>query len=382
MADPSTETQTDLRGILTAKYDEIEAAPEPTPEAAPEVEAAPAEPPAPVETEAQAAERARDDAGRFAKEGKKGKTTKTPATVSPDAAKPGTPPEAIADQGAAATPPTDAAAPVSPEPPKFKAPQSFKPHAREKWAAVPVEVQEEIDRVDREVRKTMQESSEARKFATNVHQTLAPFEGLARANGLDTVRYAGTVMQTAAALHMGTPQQKAAVVAQLIGTYGIDVDAVNAVMQGQAPAAAPQAPPQVNVRQEMQRVFSELQNQQLQQQATSAIEKARADSEFWGDVGEEKIVNLAAALINSEPGLDPILALKNSYGMLAERTPTVSGVLKQRAEAEAAKARLASTQQARAAAGSIKGTPTSQGESRPAGLRAVLEARAAKLGIR
>jgi hypothetical protein len=380
MSDPtSIETQTDLRGVLEAKYDEIEAAPEAPAEV---VETAPAEAPAPAETPAEADARSRDDAGRFAKESKKGKTTKTPPTEAPASAKSGTPPQAIEGEGAAAEPPTTAAAPVSPEAPKFKAPQSFKPHAREKWASVPVEVQEEITRVDAEIRRTMQETSEARKFSHSVQQTLAPFEGLARANGMDPVRYAGTVLQTAAALHMGTPQQKAAVVAQLIGSYGIDVDAVNAVMQGQAPAAAPQAVPQVDVRQEMQRVFSEIQNQNLTQQATTAIERARGEAEFWGDVGEGKIVNLAAALINSEPGLDPVLALKNAYDMLAARTESVASVLKQRQEAEAAKARIASTQQARAAAGSIRGTPSASGTSRPVGLRATLEAEAARLGIR
>jgi hypothetical protein len=138
----------------------------------------------------------------------------------------------------------------------------------------------------------------------------------------------------------------------------------------------------VDVRQEMQRVFSEYQNQQLTHQANSAIEKARGESEFWPDIGEGKIVNLAAALINSEPGLDPVVALKNAYEMLSARTPEVSAVLKQRQEAEAAKARIASTQQARAAAGSIRNTPGGTGESRPVGLRAVLEDRAAKLGIR
>jgi hypothetical protein len=378
-----------LREVLSAKFDELQSAPEPAPEPAavvetpaeaPVAEAAPAEP----TPEPTAAERARDEEGKFTKAPKASKAPKKSSTAAPSAAKPEPTPPAIEDQGAAAevtSPP--AAAPAVPEPPKLAAPQSWKPHAREKWASLPPEVQEEAVRVDREVQRVMRETAEVRKFAQVAQSTLAPFEGLARANGMDSVKYAGSVMQTAAALHMGTPQQKASIVAQLIGTYGIDVDAVNAVMQGQAPAqtAPPVQQPQ-NLQAEVQRYFEQMQSQQLTATAQAAIDKAKGECEFWNDIGQGKIVTMAAQLITMEPDLAPDVALKNSYDILSARTPSVSAVLKQRQEAEAAKARIASTQQARAAAGSIRSTPAAGADAKPVGLRAVLEDRAAKLGIR
>jgi len=379
-----------LREVLSAKFDELQAAPEAAPEPAAVVEtpaAAPAEAaPAEVvtETATEAAQRARDEAGKFVKENKSAKATKKPPTSAPAEAKPETPPPAIEGEGAAAeTPPPAAAAPVTTEAPKLAAPQSWKPHAREKWAALPPEVQEEAVRIDKEVQRVMRETAETRKFASSVQSTLAPFEGLARANGMDSVKYAGSVMQTAAALHMGTPAQKASIVAQLIGTYGIDVDAVNAVMQGQAPAQASQPAQQPqNVQAEVQRYFEQMQTQQLTNTAQQAIDKAKGECEFWNDIGQGKIVTMAAQLITMEPDLAPDVALKNSYEILSARTPSVSAVLKQRQEAEAAKARIASTQQARAAAGSIRSTPAAGADAKPVGLRAVLEDRAAKLGIR
>ena len=352
-----------IREVLNAEFDKMASAePSVQADAAP---AAPATTPeAPPATDTDTSGRARNELGRFTK----------PSTAVPPAEKPGTPSPAIEGQGeAAGTPP--AASPAVPEAPKWKPPQSWKPNVREKWAALPPEVQEEADRLDKEYQRIMREDADLRKSSTQVKEALAPYEGLARSQGMDPVRYAGSVLQTAAALHMGTPQQKAAIVAQLIGSYGIDVDAVNAVMQGQAPAQpTPQTQP-VNVQAEVRRVFEEMQNQTLTSQAQSAIDKTKAECEFWNDVGQGKIVTLAAGLINAEPELakTPDVALKTAYDMLSQRTPEISGVLKQRQEAEAAKARLASTQQAKVAGGSIRSQPAAVGQAKPTGIREALE---------
>jgi len=371
----------DIREVLSEKFDamqteapaEAPTTPTDTAPAAEVVTEAPAVEAAPEPT----GERVRDESGKFIK---KSSTAATPA------AKPGTPATAIEDQGAAAAPPTSpAAAPASPETPKFKAPQSWRPEVREKWASLPVEVQQEADRLDKEYQKILRDTAQARQMTNTVRETLAPFEGLARANGMDSLKYAGSVMQTAAALHMGTPQQKAAIVAQLISTYGIDVDGVNAVMQGQAPAQTQQAMSPEQVQEMARRAYQEerqkTQMQELTSVAQQALNKTKPGCEFWDDIGEQKIIELGAFFVERDPSLAPDVALKNAYDILADKNSQIAGVLKQRRDAEAAKARIASTQQAKTAAGSIRTQPAASGEAKVAGRRAVLEHAASKLGI-
>jgi len=370
----------DIREVLSEKFDAMQEAPAEAPTTP--TDTAPA---AEVVTEAPAVEAAPEPTGERVRD-ESGKFIKKSSTATPPAEKPGTPTKAIEDQGAAAATPTSpAAAPASPEAPKFKAPQSWRPEVREKWASLPVEVQQEADRLDKEYQKILRDTAQARQMSNTVRETLAPFEGLARANGMDSLKYAGSVMQTAAALHMGTPQQKAAIVAQLISTYGIDVDGVNAVMQGQAPAQPAQSMTPEKVQEMARRAYQEerqrTQMQELTSVAQQALNKTKPGCEFWDDIGEQKIIELGAFFVERDPSLAPDVALKNAYDILADKNPQVAGVLKQRREAEAAKARIASTQQARAAAGSIKTQPAASGEAKVAGRRAVLEHAASKLGI-
>ncbi len=130
----------DLRADLNAAFDAAEAStPDPapsTPEVAPEgasqppapSEAAQPSPPEPGETAQEA--RARDEKGRFAP---KGPEAPAPAIGAP--AKPQAPAEV------APTPPVES----------IKPPQSWKPGIREKFAALPPEVQQEVIRREREV---------------------------------------------------------------------------------------------------------------------------------------------------------------------------------------------------------------------------------------
>jgi hypothetical protein len=146
-------------------------------------------------------------------------------------------------------------------------------------------------------------------------------------------------------------------------------------MQGQAPA--PAAQPQVDIQAEIDRRLNQrleaVQMGQLTTRAQQAIETAKGKAEFWNDVGEGRIVNLAASLINDDKSLAPEVALQNAYDILAQRTPEISAVLKQRQDAEAAKARLASTQTAKAAAGSIRTQPGATGGTPPKDRRGALE---------
>jgi hypothetical protein len=325
------------------------------PVAAPVVEAAPesAAQPEPQETAAEAAQRARDEKGRFA--------PKAPeAKPEPAAAKPTDP----AKPAAEAKPPEPKPEPAA----HVKAPQSWKPQAREAFAKAPPEVQQEVMRRESEIARALNETADARKTVEQMRQTLQPYEAIARANGMDAMQYAGSVMQTAAVLHMGSAQQKAALVAQLIGAYGVDVDAVNAAMQGQAPrqAAPQQAPQDVSalVQQEFQRVAQEAQ----QQRAASAWEEFQAtEPEFLEQVkpAMREILHLAGQQNRN-------MTYQQAYDRACKLDEEVSAVLDQRKSAAAARAQAPTVQRAKVAGSSIKATPAATA-IRPAGPRSLRE---------
>lgn len=361
----SDETQ-DRRDVLSEAFDKLAA--EPAPEVEP-VEAAPEAAPADIEAEPEAdtrtaAERARDEKGRFAKGGEKPKAEAK--TVDPKPADPAKPSEAK---------PATEANPLEPKPesaaPPIRAPQSWKPAEREAFAKAPPEVQQAALRREAEITRALQETAEARKTVDQVQRTLSPYETIARANGMDAMQYAGSVLQTAAVLHMGAPQQKAALVAQIISAYGIDVDAVNAVMQGQAPAQhAPQQAPQ-DVSRLVQEEFQKRAQAASEQKAALAWQEFQAGSpEFLADVQEDmKLILEKAGRENRN------MTYQQAYDRACKLNEDVSAILAQRKAAEAAKAQIASTQRTRAAASSVKPMPAAAVSAQPADRREVLSRR-------
>jgi hypothetical protein len=359
--------------------DTLEAAPGPAVEAAPEsTEVAPEAEAAPVVDGAPP--RARDESGRFAKADKRAAEK---AQTAPEGAITGAPDKAAAEGqakagGAGNTPAAPPAAAVAAPIETLRAPSSWKPAAREAFARAPREVQDEVLRVDREVRSVMQEAAPLRQFAQTVQQTLAPYESIARANGMDSMSYAGSVLQSAAVLHMGTPQQKAALVASLITSYNIDPEHVNVAMQGQPGAATvtPQPPPvDVNaaVEQAIQSRLHAVEAQRAQGEAESFVQSA---PEYLSDVWQDMVEIIE---VGERQGRK--VTYQQAYDRACKMNDNVQDALSKRKAAEQAKTATAATQQARTAAVSIKSQPAAQVRAKPKGIDGAMAAAAEKLGL-
>lgn len=349
-------------------------APEPEVEAPVEQEAAPE--PEPTETATERAERLRDERGRFAAKPEDGSEAAPKSAQKPVAAtKAGAPGPAKA--GGVEPPTTPPAAAVEPAP--VKAPQSWKPQVRELAAKLPAEYRPILDEVNRrevETNRVMQESAEARKVAQQTYQALAPYEGIARAAGSDAWSWAGQALQERAVLQMGSPQQKAQVLARFLAEGGEPlVQAVAAVLDGQAPQAAPQQYQQpVNIQAEVQKV---LQAQIQQAQATKAerdIEAFKATNpEFLADVAQDMI-----ALFETAGRQGRNLTPQEAYDRACWMNPDVREILEKRKTVEAAKANAPSVAQARRAAVSVKASPAEPVKGKQdRSLREELEAAAA-----
>lgn len=114
-----------------------------------------------------------------------------------------------------------------------KPPNSWTPKVREHWAKLPQEVRAEIAKRELEIQQGLSRSGDARKFADQFAEVVRPFEGLIRAQNSTPLQAVQNLMTTAAGLSMGSPAQKAQIVANIIQNYGVDIATLDKVLVGQ-----------------------------------------------------------------------------------------------------------------------------------------------------
>jgi hypothetical protein len=342
MAEPS------LRESLLAAQQQVQQRPESTPaapveEPSDDVDVAPEVPPehapeSPDEALSKSGEsspqRTRDEAGRFAK-----------AEAAARALK----------QGQPAVAPT-AAQPVAPiDGPK--APAAWKPDSREHWSKLPPEVRQEVARREQEMGTILRQGTEHRKMAEGLERTLQPYRAFLHGDPLPAI---GNLLQTAVDLQTGTAEQKAAIVGQIIKGYGVNVETLAAMLDGQAPA---QTQPQQFRDPRFDQFLGQLQQAQQQRSeqtrasASRQLEEFAGKAEFLNDVREDMADLMALA---RQRGRE--MTLDEAYERACLAHPDVRSLYQQRkATQEAANAR-ASTQRARAASSSIRHEPTAPAE--------------------
>ncbi len=300
--------------------------------------------------EKAAAERARDEKGRFAPKAEATKKTE----AAPDAKKPA--PEAGAKVqakagGEASAPPLAA---VAEKPPEHKAPQSWKPQAREAFAKAPPEVQAEVARREADITRTLNETAQARQVAQQTYQALAPYEGIARAAGMDAWSWAGQALQERAQLQMGPVAQRAPILARMLAEGGQElIQHVASLLDGQAVPQQAAAPQPVNidalVDQKFAQRFQQLESAQADQAVKAFLE---TKPEFINDVAQQM-----GALITFAKGQGRNMTLQQAYDEACWANPDVRVMLQSRKAAEVAKAQASTLPRSKAAAVSIRGTP-------------------------
>jgi len=241
-------------------------------------------------------------------------------------------------------------------------PNSWRASAREHWGKLPPEVRQEVARREAETEKVLSASAESRKFSQQFHQTVAPYANLIRAQNSTPLAAVQNLMGTAAALTTGTPEQKAAVVTNIIKSYGIDIAILDKVLagavgtdgkvSGQVPGLeeaiqrhlAPVSQFMTEVQQARQK-----RGQELQQSVAQEIDAFEKDpvNEFFRDVREDMadIMDLAA-----KRGQE--MTMKQAYARAVAANPQISAIVSQRKAAAAAQA-----ERSKNASKTISGTP-------------------------
>lgn len=324
-AQDSGEELDDRRAVLEAAFDAA------TTEEAVEPEAPEAEAPT---------GRERDERGRFATKGQE-----TPAQ--PEVEQPAQPETAHQPEQ-----PTDT---------DLRAPQAWRPQAREAWAALPAEVRAEVHRRETEVQRAMSESAEVRRVGERLMEVARPYEAYIRADGSDPVQAAANMFRTAEVLRVGSAAQRAQTVAQIINQFGVDVGMLDDILSGQ-PQRAPQGGQQQSAAQFRDPRFDQflgaLQSQRQQQQraaeqhAATELEQFAASREFFADV-RDTMADLIE--VNARKGVT--LSYEQAYDMACRLDDGISKILQQRERAKAAQAQTERARRSRAAASSITGAP-------------------------
>lgn len=269
-----------------------------------------------------------------------------------DAAEPDSTPAHLAD---AAYPDDTTRYPALTDTRVAKAPEGWRPAAREGFADLPESVRREIHRREIDINVGMQTTAEARRLSESFNSVVKPFEPLIAAEGAATPMEAVEgLLKTAAALKMGTPQQKAQRLAQLVQHYDIDIGALDEALTSQIsgdPAQNAVSDPvqqaidarMAPLEQFMQQLNGRAQEQQQTAQQALGAEIAAfeaAGHEFFPDVRMDmaELMDMAAragrslslddAYTNAcrmNPQVAPLAAAREQQSSTAQRQSHVAG---------------------------------------------------------
>lgn len=274
------------------------------------------------------------------------------------------------------TPPAEKTAKISTEgepgadgtPPavEVKAPQSWSPKLREDFAKLPANIQAQINKREAEMSTFQNDGAESRKFGDRISQTLQPYQAVMTAQGFnDPVEAVKGLMDTAAMLQMGTEDQKAQRLAELVQHYGIDIQKLDNALVGN-PQSTPE---QTQLEQMLERKLAPMQDfmssvqtnqqqsqQQVQTNAQNDIAQFEQKAEFISDVRMDMADLMDMARNRNEP-----MTLQQAYDKACAINPEISAVIKQRADDDLIKGNALTTRNKRYAASSIKGNQVGVG---------------------
>jgi len=259
-----------------------------------------------------------------------------------------------------------------------KPPQSWKLEVREQWGNVPDVVKQEIARRERDINVALQETANQRRLAEDFERMITPYQGIIAAQGSTPFQAIESMMNTAAGLTMGTPQQKAQLVARVISEFGVDIGELDSILAGQG-GTNPQAAQLEQLLDQrlapVQQFIGEINQtraqhqQQIQQNTVAEIDGFGAKHEFFDDVRMDM-----ADMIDLAANRGENLSLEQAYERAIAVRPDIQAVIEQRKAAATAQQTSQGIDQKRNAASSVRSSGQGSDQSEPETLRGALNA--------
>ncbi len=166
------------------------------------------------------------------------------------------------------------------------APVDWPDEVKAQWDKLDPAVQAAIGSRERHVNEVLQSSAGAREAVESFQGMIQPYIPLMQAEGVtDPLAAVNGLLQTTAALALGSPAQKAQKIANLIAHYGVDIQTLDSVLAGEpADPQQTQLESMLNerlapVNQLMQRVnqMDQQSSQRMEQENTQTIQQFAAD---------------------------------------------------------------------------------------------------------
>lgn len=173
--------------------------------------------------------------------------------------------------------------------------RTWRKEAAAEFAKLPPVVQAEIIKREEDIHRGIEVYKESATFGNHMKESLAPFMPVLQQHNIDPGWQAAELMKVQYGLAFGTPEAKAAIVAQIIRDYKVNMDGVS--------LEAPFIDPQVEALQnQLKGVQSQLQHfTTVETQKSQAGLKAHIDA-FCSDpknIYVEEVVNDMAQLLRS-----------------------------------------------------------------------------------
>ena len=253
------------------------------------------------------------------------------------------------------------------EQPVKKAPSSWKKEAAAEFDKLPPHVQDEVLRRETDFHKGIEGFKSHADLGRTIERTLQPYMQTIQQLGVTPDVAISSLLKADAGLRYGTPEQKAAHLAGLAQTYGIDIGQV-----AQVPQKDPytlQLEQQLNQLKYQQEQFQQSREEQERESLNSELQTFLESGAEHFEVVKEDM----AALLQAGRAKD----YRDAYDKAVYANPQTRQALLEQQRQEALK--QAQTQalnaRAKAAAVSVRGSsPASGSGAAPTNLRAALEA--------
>lgn len=133
---------------------------------------------------------------------------------------------ADADTSAAGADPATPSAPAPVATPETPVPASWSKEEREAWSTVPEQARKAIARREGEMQRAFQTNAVAKRRLADIDRSVEQYRPLLDRYNVSLEQVLPPLLATRAALEVGTDAQKATLVANMCGDFGISVDAL------------------------------------------------------------------------------------------------------------------------------------------------------------
>lgn len=272
--------------------------------------------------------------------------------------------------GAAQVPAPQTAAPAV----AAKPPRSWSAEAKAAFAALPEPVKQDVLRREKEISQGLELAAPARKHYESFQEVVKPFQPLFDAYGVqDPLPAIRELLTARATLEIGTPEQKAQFLANLVHEFGVDVQALDNFLVKKGPVAPfkparPAPRPDYSKDPALAPLYA-LAEQFKQAQVTKA-EQAVAAAEALPHFDELR--EDIADVIEAHAAAGRTISLENAYKRALAMNPDLEPAPP--AVPQITKSQAAAILASRNAASSISGTPRTGAKPAPTDRRSQIEA--------